>query len=73
MSQSLFQIYLFILEREIEKGGESEGEGQREREGHADSPLSAEPDMGQEPDVGLDPTTLRSRPELKPRISCLTD
>ena len=38
-----------------------------ERESQADFPLSMEPDMG------LDLMTLRSQPELKPRIRCSTN
>lgn len=29
--------------------------------------------MSTEPDAGLVPTTLRSRPDPKPRVGCLTD
>lgn len=39
------------------------GEGQRERDSKADPVLN----------VGLDLRTLGSRPELKPRVRCLTD
>jgi len=46
-------------------GGEAEEEG--ERESHADSLLSAEPH------TTIDLRTLRSWPELKSRVRCLTD
>ena len=52
------KIYLF-------EGGE--GEEEKERWSQADSVLSAEPD------VGLDLVTLRSPPELKPRVRHLTN
>ena len=62
---SFFKIYLFTLkidgEREHEQGGRSR------RRGTADSTLSMEPN------VGLDPMTMRSGPELKPRVGHLTD
>lgn len=54
----------FILERERAREG-TEGEG--ERECQADSALSVELNSG------LDPTTLRSRPESKPRLRCSSD
>jgi len=44
-----------------------EGQGEKERESQADSALGAEPT------VGLSLTTLRSQPELKPRVGRLTD
>ena len=43
------------------------GEEREERESQADSLLNAEPD------AGLELTTLRSRPELKPRVGHLMD
>lgn len=43
------------------------GEKQRERESQADSTLSTEPDRG------LGPSTLRSQPELKPKVGCFID
>ena len=46
---------------------ESEEEGQRERESQADSMLSVKPS------AGLNLMTLRSQPELKPRLGRLTD
>jgi len=42
-------------------------EGQRDRESQADFALSGGPSGG------LDLTTLRSQPELKSRVGCLTD
>ena len=54
-----------------ERGGKQKGQRMRERESQADS-IHAE--LGaQVPDVGLDPRTLRSQPELKPRVRCSTD
>ena len=44
-----------------------EGQRERERESEADFILSAEPN------VGLDLMTLRSPPEWKPRVGCLTN
>ena len=56
---------IFVLERV----SEHEGEGQRKREkkSPADSTLSEEPNMG------LDCTILKSQPEQKSRVGCLTD
>jgi len=53
------RFYLFFLEREREIRIEE----QTERESQADSAFSVEPDEG------LDLKTLRSPPELKPRVS----
>ena len=53
---------LFQREREREHGGRGRG-----RENLNQTLLSAEPDSG------LDPMTLRSGPELKPRVRCLTN
>uniref|UniRef100_A0A8C7ETG1 Major facilitator superfamily (MFS) profile domain-containing protein n=2 Tax=Mustelinae TaxID=169418 RepID=A0A8C7ETG1_NEOVI len=47
-----------------------QGEREGERESQADSRPSTEPDMGLNP---MRSTTLRSRPEPKSRIRCLTD
>ena len=55
---AIFKKYLFIWEREREREADREG---------ADSLLSWEPDSG------LDPRTLRSWPEPKSRVSCLTN
>lgn len=60
-----FKIYLFILERAGQREIGQEGEGQRERK--RDSTLRVEPD------TVLHLTTLRSGPELKLRVRCLTD
>ena len=57
-------VYLFIYLRERARAG---GWAEGERESQADSALS------RDPDVGLGPTTLRSRPELKPRVRHVTD
>ena len=46
--------------------GGAEGEGETLPPTPADSVLWAEPK------AGLDPTTLRSGPELKPRVGCST-
>ena len=61
--QFFLKTDLFILERvRAQRGGHSE----REREFQADATLSIEPD------TGLNLMTLRSRPELKPRVRSLT-
>ena len=39
---------------------------ERERESEADSEMSTKPD------AGLHPITMRSQPEMKPRVGCLT-
>ena len=52
------RVYLFILEKERREGGQRARASSR-------FPLRAEP-------RGLDPTTLRSRPEPKPRLSRLS-
>ena len=58
---SFFKIfYLFIRERVSEQGG-------RGKEYQADFLLRMEPP------TDLDPTTLRSWPELKSRVGCLTN
>ena len=57
-------IYLF-WEREREREREAEREG--ERESQAGSTVSSEPD------TGLHPMIMRSWPELKSRVRCLTD
>ena len=57
-------MYLFIWER---TSARIRGEGEEERESQVDSPLSAESNTGK------DFMTQRSRPELKPRVGCLTD
>ena len=64
-----FKICLFIWERVRARAHarESEEEGQRERESQADSMLSVKPS------AGLNLMTLRSQPELKPRLGRLTD
>ena len=54
----------FIWER---KHGGWEEQRERERESQANSEMSIEPDLG----LGI--TNLRSWPELKPRVGCLTD
>lgn len=59
---SLSFLKIFIL-REREKVSMSR---ERERESEADSAPSLEPD------ARLDLTSRRSRPELKPRVRCLT-
>ena len=46
---------------------EQEGQRKRERESQADSILSMEPN------IVLDLTTLKSQPELKPRVGHLTN
>ena len=60
------KIYLFILEREESEEGMGRGKGGG-KEYLTDSHLSR--DLG----VRLDLMTLRSLPELKPRVGCLTD
>ena len=45
------------------------GEGQRDRERET----AADPVLSVEVNVGLDLKTLRSRPELNPRVGGLTD
>ena len=61
-THSFLKIYLF------EKESEDEWEGQKERktDSEADSTLSMEPNRG------LNLTILRSQPELKLRVRCLT-
>jgi len=54
-------------EREKEREHKQEGKREREGESQANSVLSTEPS------VGLNLMTLGSRPELKPRVGCLTD
>ena len=57
------KIYLFIWERENEhEWREGDGHRERERESQADSG----------PTLGPDPMTLRSWPEPKSRVRCLT-
>ena len=51
---------LFLQERKRGVGGG------RERQSEASTTPSTDPDKG------LDPTTLRSRPDLKSRVRCLT-
>ena len=62
---------LFIFEREREREREHKGgkgrESKEERESQADSALSAH-----SPVWGSISGTLRSRPELKSRVGCLT-
>ena len=63
----LFYTFLFfgkILFIDLEEWGEEGAAG--EREPQADSPLSTELD------AEFNPTTLRSWPELKPRVRCST-
>ena len=65
---------MFILERERvhrrvgRGGGRQTGRG-GERENLKQILCGTEPD----PEVGLDLATLRSQPEPKPRVRCLTD
>ena len=59
----LTYLVTYLREREREKG-RHRGRG---RESQVDLTLSMEPDMG------LDFMTLRSQPESKPRVGCLTD
>ena len=59
---SFFFFLIFTLETEHREVG-TEGEGKRESQ--ADSHST-------EPDSRLNPTTLRSWPELKPRVGCST-
>ena len=54
-------LFIYLRERES-----MSRRGERETESQADSALSTEPD------VGLDLMTLRSRPEPKARVRCLT-
>ena len=60
---NLFILKIYLLEREHEQREE-----QREREN-----LQADFTLSREPDVRLELRTLRSRPELKSRVGCLTD
>ena len=66
----LFFVVVYLRERERERERESmSGEwAERDRESQADPALSA-----QSPTEGLIPQTVRSRPESKSRIHCLTD
>ena len=54
----IFKDFIYLYERERQRM-----EGGTEEEGQADSQLSVEPDKG------LDPRTLRSRPELKSKVT----
>ena len=60
-------LYLILFWEGEKAGGRGMGRGQRERENQADSKPSVEPN------TGLQFMTLRSWPELKPRIGCLTE
>ena len=64
-----FKIYILEEEREHAHRGRGEGRGRR-RENPKQIPDSK---LSVEPHPGLDPMTLRSRPELKPRVRHLTD
>ena len=59
----LFFLSFFFLLRGGSGGGEQREE---QRESEAGSAL------GTEPNLGLDPTAMRSGPELKARVGCLT-
>ena len=60
-----FKDFILFFMREREREGMSEqGEGQRERDKQTLLSL--------EPDTGLGPMALRSGPDLKPRVRCLT-
>ena len=54
-------------ERERERAHTHMGEGQRERI------LSRLLAVSAKPDIGFNPSTMRSLPELKSRVKCLTD
>ena len=56
-------------QREKKREREKEQEGQKERERKS----QAEFDLTTEPDVGLNIMTLRSLPEPKPIVRCLTN
>ena len=47
------------------------GKRRGKREGERESPVDSL--LSEEPDVGLDPTILRSWPEPKSRVKCLTN
>ena len=61
----LLNVYLFILRESTSWGG---GEREGDKESQAGSMLSV-----QSPMQGLIPQTVRSLPEMKSRIRCLTD
>ena len=63
-----FNVYLFIVDREIDRGQAGEGQRERETESQAGSVPSA-----QSPRWDLNPWTVTSWPELKPRVGCLTN
>ena len=63
-----FNVYLFIVDREIDRGQAGEGQRERETESQAGSVPSAQSPMG-----GSSPQTVRSWPEPKPRVGRLTD
>ena len=67
MTAHFFKVYLFIL-WETETVWAREGQRTRERESQAGSTLSAYSQMW-----GLNSQTVRSCPELKPRVGCLTN
>ena len=62
ISLLFFKTYLFFF-----RGREEEGQREKERKSQADSALSGEPGME------FDLMTLRSGPELQPRVIHLTD
>lgn len=63
----LFIFYFSKILSIYFREGEQAGRGrEREKESKTSSALSAEIDMG------LDPTTVRPRPEQKPRVRCPT-